>query len=191
MSGSCPPGAPSLWDWAVKVYDLKGVADTLLRMQDEDGLNVNAILWCIWASSNFDSLTPEQVSHIFAGNRWWQQEVVSPLRVIRRKMKSSRKRNNDYHTLTFRKSVKELELLAEKNELAALCQRTCDVGELSDHPSLNQQEQGLENFQLYYQFGRKVESQDKVLNHVPSEQVRERFLAVQLLILQEAIHADV
>lgn len=83
-----PPS--QLWDFAVKIYSDRDVAAACLRLQDRRGLDVNLLLFCVWAAASGRGRLDrgELVAGIEAA-QVWQAEVVAPLRHIRRYLKGS------------------------------------------------------------------------------------------------------
>lgn len=61
----------------------------MLRLQDEHGLNVNLVLWCLWCGAYFDD-APEYVVRKAADlTQKWNCEVTARLRAARRALKSA------------------------------------------------------------------------------------------------------
>jgi len=114
------PGDPhqyqnDFWQFSLAVYGQPGVAGECLGLQDKFGLNVNLLLFCAWLGHRGIVLTRENLeaaSHSIAS---WHDHVVSPLRDVRRQMKS-------YHedVSALRAQVQRVEIEAEQIEQAML-----------------------------------------------------------------------
>lgn len=94
------------WDWAVAAYARPGVAEACLDLQDAHGQNVPLLLWAIWRGGDVDAAV--------ALARSWEDEVIGPLRGVRRRLKA----RADAEAL--RQKVKAVELEAERNLMSAL-----------------------------------------------------------------------
>ncbi len=100
-----------LWIYAVKQYQHADCAQFLLHAQDEMGLEVNILLLAGWLASRNQGLNLE----VITGSRAyeWQQDIIKPLREIRRRAKN-------YQQNEFYQQVLALELSAEKQQLVVL-----------------------------------------------------------------------
>ena len=117
---------PDFWTWSLAAYKKRGVADMLLEMQDQYGLSVNLLLWCIWAGKYYCELEDEAVLRILTDTEEWQQRVLHPLRQTRRDLKSAPFPLPGQAQEALRRRIKTLELDAERMEqdyLAALTRR--------------------------------------------------------------------
>lgn len=92
-------------------YGRPGVEHALLTLQDEHGLEVNLVLFCLFAAAQGYPAFDEEAFGVFgriAGR--WSQEAVSPLRRARRGLKTMLP---DEAVADLREKVKALELEAE------------------------------------------------------------------------------
>ena len=94
------------WDWAVAVYARPGVAAACLDLQDAYGQNVPLLLWALWRGGD--------VTRAIAVARSWEDEVVAPLRGVRRRLKGRAGAEG------LREHVKAVELEAERTLMAEL-----------------------------------------------------------------------
>ena len=94
------------WDWAVAVYARPGVAEACLDLQDSHGQNVPLLLWAAWRGGD--------VAAAVGLARAWEDEVVAPLRGVRRRLKGRAGAE------TLRERVKAVELEAERTLMLAL-----------------------------------------------------------------------
>ncbi|MFA5600510.1 MAG: TIGR02444 family protein [Phenylobacterium sp.] len=106
----------SLWDWAVAAYERPGVADACLELQDAHGQNTCFLLWAAWSGA----ADPGLLEHAAETAQVWENEVVAPLRRVRRDLKSPTPPVADADRETLREQVKSTELAAEKSLLEAL-----------------------------------------------------------------------
>ena len=94
------------WDWAVAAYAKPGVAEACLDLQDSHGQNVPLLLWALWRGGD--------VAAAVDLARAWEDEVVGPLRGVRRRLKGRAGAE------TLRERVKAVELEAERTLMLAL-----------------------------------------------------------------------
>ncbi len=94
------------WDWAVEAYARPGVAEACLDLQDTYGQNVPLLLWAIWRGGD--------VAAAVDLARAWEDEVVGPLRGVRRRLKGRAGAE------ALREQVKAVELEAERTLMQAL-----------------------------------------------------------------------
>jgi len=77
--------AHPFWDFSVAHYAQPGVAEACIHLQDEYGLDVNLLLFCIWcASDGPGELGHEDIRLFLRRTGIWQAKVVQPLREVRR-----------------------------------------------------------------------------------------------------------
>jgi len=101
------------WDWAVKVYDGEGVAEACLRLQDEDGQNVPLLLWAIWLACEGLAVNESQARKAADLARNWSNELIAPLRLLRRRLKTELSTGDEALRLPLREKIKTIELEAE------------------------------------------------------------------------------
>ena len=101
-----------LWQYACQVYAQAGVETALLKLQDEQGADINLILQALWLASEGRAWTRACIPNDYGK---WMTEQVLPLRQMRRSMKTDWPQQED-----FRQQVKKLELKAEQYALAML-----------------------------------------------------------------------
>ena len=94
------------WDWAVAAYARPGVAEACLDLQETGGQNVPLLLWAVWRGGD--------VAAAVALARSWEDEVVGPLRGVRRRLKGRPGAE------ALRERVKAVELEAERSLMLAL-----------------------------------------------------------------------
>jgi len=81
--------ADEFWAFSLDLYAQPGVAAACLRLQDEQGLDVNVLLLCCWlARSGRGRLSEDDLAAAEARATPWRRDIVAPLRAVRRALKS-------------------------------------------------------------------------------------------------------
>ena len=117
---SNPDAARDFWSWAIRVYAAPGVAENCLSLQDEHGQCVPLLLWAAWAASQGRRIEESAVIQGVELARQWSGEVISPLRALRRRLKSPVSSGDEATRLPLREKIKSTELDAERALMAAL-----------------------------------------------------------------------
>lgn len=116
--------ADPLWDFALDLYRLDGVADACLTLQDECDADICELLWWCWLEHH--GMTPvADVTTQLASLYEWQREMTRPLRQRRRALKQRALTNPDIAEL--RETLKHAELLAEREALTLLQRLTAQA----------------------------------------------------------------
>jgi uncharacterized protein (TIGR02444 family) len=111
----------SLWGFAVALYSAPGVADACLGLQDRYGCDVNVLLFAAWVGAvRHGAMTLAEMAEAVAVVQSWHQEIVRPLRDLRRRLKSGPPPAPSESTEGLRTRIKAIELEAERIELAML-----------------------------------------------------------------------
>jgi uncharacterized protein (TIGR02444 family) len=111
------------WTFSLDVYAQPGVAEECLALQKQFGVDVNALLFCVWAAAARQALLNErQVAGIVARADAWQRQTVLPLRGVRQALKEMTEVGEPATAL--RKDVAAAELKAEQIEQAMLFAET-------------------------------------------------------------------
>lgn len=98
------------WDYSLAHYSRPEVASVCLELQDNADANVNLVLLCCWLGSIGEVLSAEDLDEAEEVIRDWNEQVVKPLRQIRRFLQSESASGADRERLF---EVKQLELKAE------------------------------------------------------------------------------
>ena len=77
------------WDFSLATYGRDGVADACIALQEAHGADVNVLLFCAWTGRNGARLDRAQIEAACGAVRGWHEEVVRPLRSVRRRLKSA------------------------------------------------------------------------------------------------------
>ena len=108
------------WDWALAAYDKPGVAEACLILQDHFEQNVPLLLWGAWNADTGRKPDEETLEAACDMARAYERVVVSPLREIRRILKSPVPDIETEHREALRTKVKALELDAERRLMLEL-----------------------------------------------------------------------
>jgi len=107
----------AFWQFSLRVYSSSGVADECLAVQEQYGIDVNALLLCAWiAQARKIELAPQDIDALDAVVASWHEKVVRPLRSVRRYMKDL----PDGEIRALRTRVKGVEIDSEQVEQAML-----------------------------------------------------------------------
>ncbi|MBY6266189.1 TIGR02444 family protein [Azospirillum sp. 412522] len=81
--------ANPFWDFSLAVYGRPGVPACCLALQDRRGVDVNVLLFAAWAGLECGvRLSADDLARIDGAVAGWREEVVRPLRVLRRRAKA-------------------------------------------------------------------------------------------------------
>jgi uncharacterized protein (TIGR02444 family) len=109
-----------LWEFALRLYGAPGVGEACLLLQDQSGVDVPVLLFSAWLAKNSVALSPTEIARIDGLVAGWRNEVIKPLRAVRRRLKSGPHPAPTKETETLRNSVKAVELSSERIELVVL-----------------------------------------------------------------------
>ena len=109
--------ANSFWRFSLMLYSRPGVADALIRLQDERGHNVNLILFGLWLGLGKAAFLDEAgLARAKAAIAPLERAVVAPLRRLRRQLKD----RPDADIRDLRRRILALEIEAERRAQARL-----------------------------------------------------------------------
>ena len=77
------------WDFSLAAYGREGVADACIALQEAHGADVNILLFCAWAGCKGVRLDRPQIEAACEAVREWHEEIVRPLRSVRRRLKTA------------------------------------------------------------------------------------------------------
>lgn len=126
--------ASAFWDFSLRLYAQPEIAAACLQLQDNHGVNVNLLLWCCWLEQQHILLTAERLQRAHQRVDNWEQDYVVPLRMLRRKLKQQFG-TTDAVLETLRQSMKQAELLAEKQMQTWLAMLAHDWPAENDFPA--------------------------------------------------------
>lgn len=105
----------AFWDFSIDFYARDGVAAACLELQDEAGADVNVVLYLFFLATCARQLDGADVARLDAAVAAWRDEVVRPLRAVRRHLKSAAP-PFDRAAAPLREEIKRSELAAERIE---------------------------------------------------------------------------
>jgi len=109
------------WTFALELYRRPGVQAACLDLQDRRGADVVLLIVALWAGAACGhALTEEEAARLEAAARPWREDVVRPLRAVRRRLKSGPAPAPSAAAGALRSRVKEAELAAERLQLEHL-----------------------------------------------------------------------
>jgi uncharacterized protein (TIGR02444 family) len=106
------------WAWSVRVYKRHGVAAACIALQDSAGVDINLLLFCLWAGKSRIALAVTTMKTALAVSLEWRSHVIEPLRNVRRHLKEPAQSSPGLRAL--RDRVLALELEAERMQQDAL-----------------------------------------------------------------------
>ena len=109
------------WRFSLAVHSAPGVDAECLALQDQSGIDVDVLLFCVWVGAQGILLTDDNMAAIEALVRPWRDTAIAPLRAARRGIKILPQAADD-DVAALRKDVAALELRAEQIEHAMLHQ---------------------------------------------------------------------
>jgi uncharacterized protein (TIGR02444 family) len=114
------PPCPDLWSWSLASYARPGFSAAAIALQDQHRLDVNLLLYCLWAGLMVRvELGEPGLGAALATTGTWQRDVVMPLRAVRRSLKGQPPGGSDI-AAALRQRVADAELEAERGEQALL-----------------------------------------------------------------------
>lgn len=115
--------ASPFWTFSLRLYRQAGVPAACLALQDGAGVDVNLLLFGLFAASRGRRLSPADFSAIIDFIEPWRSSVVVPLRSVRRFLRETPKGFEGGDAPSLRQSVKAVELEAERLQQEALYAR--------------------------------------------------------------------
>jgi uncharacterized protein (TIGR02444 family) len=112
-------GSP-FWRFSLRFYRQPGVADACIALQDGCGVDVNVLLFFLWLATARRCVSLAVAREVCTTAAPWRDDVVVPLRTIRRRLKEGSALIERSATEAFRTRVKSLELESERLEQEAL-----------------------------------------------------------------------
>jgi uncharacterized protein (TIGR02444 family) len=112
-----PVREAGLWSFSLRFYAHPGVAEALIALQDDAGLDVNLILYALWLGlcgrGRLDANAADSARETV---RILAARIIEPLRALRRRLKS----DPEPDIQRLRERIKTLELEAERAALDRL-----------------------------------------------------------------------
>ncbi len=128
--------ASPFWSFSLRIYRQAGVPAACLALQDGAGVDVNVLLFGLFAAAQGRQLAAADLSAIVAFIEPWRSNVVVPLRGVRRFLRDTPQGFEQENVPALRQSVKAIELEAERLQQEALYSAWPMVGLGAQAPSL-------------------------------------------------------
>jgi len=87
MSDLGKPPQSAFWDFTLSIYRRDGVSPALISLQDQLGLDVNFLLFCLFAGTRGHALGDTDFARLEAAAAPLRQNLIHPLRQVRRWLK--------------------------------------------------------------------------------------------------------
>jgi uncharacterized protein (TIGR02444 family) len=108
------------WRFSLHFYRHRGVSDACIALQDEQGVDVNLLLFLFWLAADGRLLSTDEVQKLDDAVQDWRNLTIVPIRDTRRKLKGACTIVDPAAQEVFRNKVKAVELDAERLQQAAL-----------------------------------------------------------------------
>ena len=108
------------WRFSQSIYGSDGVPAACLTLQDGSGVDVNVLLFALFAASQGRQIARADVEAIVAAIEPWRRHAVVPLRGVRRFLKEAPQGFEGQDIPALRQRVKMMELEAERFQQEAL-----------------------------------------------------------------------
>ena len=106
-------GSP-FWRFSLRFYRYPGVADACIALQDGCGVDVNVLLFFLWLAVARRSVPLAVAKAVCAKVTPWRDDVVAPLRTLRRRLKDGSPLVERNAAELFRTRIKAVELESER-----------------------------------------------------------------------------
>jgi uncharacterized protein (TIGR02444 family) len=106
-----------LWQFAVTLYQRPGIEQACLQLQSQ-GVDVCVLMCAAWLGKNRARYQPERLAALQSLTRSWHEQVVLPLRQLRKGWRTLAQQ--EPALVQLREQVKQLELDAEREQLQRL-----------------------------------------------------------------------
>ena len=106
--------ASPFWRFSLRIYGAPGVPAACLTLQDGSGVDVNVLLFGLFAASQGRQLASADVAAIATAIEPWKLGAVVPLRSVRRFLKDTPAGFETHDIPALRQRVKMMELEAER-----------------------------------------------------------------------------
>ena len=110
----------TFWSFSCRFYRVPGVAAACLALQDENGADVNLLLFALWAAARGRRLEESELAAAEQIARPWRENVTEKLRAARRAMKVPPAGYDAAGMEALRRKVLEDELEAERLQQEAM-----------------------------------------------------------------------
>ncbi len=133
-----PAENQSCWEFAVEFYAKPGISQACLELQDRLAVDVSFLLTILFYAKHRDiDFSVGEIASLDRSVSAWRNEVVIPLRRLRRRVKASDLLNSPTEELYQR--IKADELLAERLEIRAVEQQLEKIPRKQSAPELKRE----------------------------------------------------
>lgn len=119
LTKDLPKGSP-FWQFSLRTYGQEGVPPACIVLQDEAGVDVNIMLYCLWLATQGRGLSANDVRAIDGAMAAWRAQVVVPLRNVRRALREPPAAFAKAASEELRTRIKRVELESERLQQEAL-----------------------------------------------------------------------
>jgi uncharacterized protein (TIGR02444 family) len=102
------------WRFSLRFYRQPGVADACIALQDGCGVDVNMLLFLLWLGTTRRRVPLAATQEVWAKAAPWRDDVVVPLRTLRRRLKDGSSLVERSAAELFRTRIKAIELESER-----------------------------------------------------------------------------
>jgi uncharacterized protein (TIGR02444 family) len=120
------------WTFSLEFYSQPEVGNVCLDLQDRFGVDVNIVLYGLWQAYRGRRLSDSDLRKVIELVAAWQENVVWPLRTVRRFLKAPAPEWSSQDNGLFYQRVKADELQAEHLQQTAMETAFACLGELDD-----------------------------------------------------------
>jgi uncharacterized protein (TIGR02444 family) len=110
----------AFWAFSLRFYQLPGVAESCIELQDRHGADVNLVLFALWAAASGHRLDAEALAAADHAAVQWRETVTQPLRAARRALKATPDRFDESEVTALRGQVMVAELESERLQQGAM-----------------------------------------------------------------------
>jgi uncharacterized protein (TIGR02444 family) len=118
----------SFWTFSLAFYADPAIGGICIDLQDRYSCDVNVILFVLWCAFRNRSLSAHEVERVVAMVAPWQNDVVRPLRGVRRDLKQLAADLAVAPVSAFREAIKKQELQAERLQQSLMQAKFSDIG---------------------------------------------------------------
>jgi uncharacterized protein (TIGR02444 family) len=118
----------SFWAFSLAFYADPAIAGICIDLQDRHSSDVNVVLFVLWCASRHRSLSAHELERVVASISPWQNDVVRPLRGVRRNLKQLAADLALAPISELREAVKKQELEAERLQQSLMEAGFSDIG---------------------------------------------------------------
>lgn len=107
-------GESGFWRFSLRLYAQPGVPEACLTLQDKYGADVNVLFFLLYLASRRRCVDRADVLRINGHTKPWREQVVQPLRAVRRALKDGVAPVPTPASTVLRNAIKREELHAER-----------------------------------------------------------------------------